>query len=111
MSNNAHKRTRSHFNPASQTAILPKMCDTYTILYSNPNICMPIMNDQGKGGGSYLPKDSGNPCLSTNSMSRLAWVGSKSGLKNKKDEITMCLKKTSEDKDAVHDSTNNHYRS
>ena len=54
---------------------------TPTVLYRNTNICTPIMNDQGKGDGGNLTKDSENRHLSTDSTSVLAlcwgreWVG------------------------------------
>lgn len=94
MSNNAHKIIESHFNPATQTAILSRMyvcvaytyihAHTHTVLYRNTNICTSIMKDQGKGDGGKLPKDSDNRYLSTDSMSMLAWVGEWGWAKEKK---------------------------
>lgn len=74
------------------------------------------MNDQGKGDGGNLTKDSENRHLSTDSTSVLAlcwgraWGGGcDSWLGNK--ETTVLKKQNLEDKDAVHYSTNNDYGS
>lgn len=68
------------------------------------------MNDQSKGGGGNLTKDS-ETYLSTDSMSvLLAWVWEWWWAKEKNKWLRNFFFFFSlEDKDAVHDSTNNYY--
>lgn len=70
------------------------------------------MNDQSKGGGGNLTKDS-ETYLSTDSMSvLLAWVWEWWWAKEKNKWLRnffFFFFFSLEDKDAVHDSTNNYY--
>lgn len=80
VSNNAHKVIKSHFNPASQIAILSKMC-AYRCKYTHTHSTVQKQTYayllwMAKARGMMATwLDSENCYLSTDSMSMLAWVG------------------------------------